>query len=132
MSSTTVDIVIVALLLAGLALFGLAMLGVALRFGPRRGFWNQPAAALRRPGRVTFVGLYALAAVHVLLGIVAATAVPGGGLGVLLVLAAMAAFYVLCAHSYALATGVTSRRGRPGGPQDPSSPDGPRQEAPAG
>ena len=78
------------MLLGGIALFGLAMLGVALRFGPRRGYFNQPAAALRRPGRGMFVAMYVLAALHVLLGVIAAVAVPGGGIGVLLVLVGIA------------------------------------------
>lgn len=112
MTGTTTDIVIVTLFLAGMALFGLAMLGVALRLGPRRGYFNQPAAALRRPGRRMFVSMYALAAAHVVLGIIAATAVPGGGIGVLLVLIAMAVFYVLCAHSFALASNLGRGRSR--------------------
>ncbi|MCW2925981.1 MAG: hypothetical protein JWM98_3385 [Thermoleophilia bacterium] len=111
MSSTHTDIAIVLLLLGGMAFFGLAMLGVVLRIGPRRGAFNQPAAALRRPGRGMFVSMYALAALHVVLGLVAAIAVPGGGIGVLLVLVGMAVFYVLCAHSFALAATLTRRRG---------------------
>lgn len=110
MTGTTTDIVIVVLLLAGFALFGLAMLGVALRVGPRRGTWNQPAAALARPGRGMFIAMYALALVHVVLGVIAAAAVPGAGVGVLVVLVAMGAFYVLCAHSFALASAVVRRR----------------------
>ena len=110
MHSSTVDIVIVSLLLGGMALFGLAMLGVALRVGPRRGTFNQPAAALRRPGRRMFASMYVLAAVHVALGLAVAIAVPGGGIAVLLVLVAMASFYVLAAHSFALAHSVASRR----------------------
>jgi hypothetical protein len=110
MSGTHTDILLAALFLAGIALFGLAMLGVALRVGPKRGTWNQPAAALVRPGRGMFVTMYVVAAVHVLLGLIAAIKVPGAGVGVLVVLVAMAAFYVLCAHSFALATRVAHRR----------------------
>jgi hypothetical protein len=115
METSTTDLVLVTAMLVGFALFGLAMLAVALRYGPRRGYWNQPAAALRRPGRFTFRGMYAVAIVHVVLGVVVAIAVPGAGIGMLLVLVATACFYVLCAHSFALATGtkrrVESRRG---------------------
>lgn len=104
------DTLIVALMLGGFALFALAMLGVSLRFGPRRGYWNQPAAALRRPGRGMFLSMYALAALHVLLGLIAAIAVPGAGIAVLLVLVATGAFYVLCAHSWSLAHTISRRR----------------------
>jgi hypothetical protein len=112
MDSITVDIIIAVLFLAGMALFGLAMLGVALRVGPRRGTWNQPAAALVRPGRRLFLAMYGLAALHVLVGLIAAFAVPGGEIDVLLVLVGAGAFYVLCAHSFALAHSVARRRAR--------------------
>lgn len=112
MDDTTTDLVIAAMMLVGFVLFALAMLGVALRFGPRRGTWNQPAAALVRPGRRLFISMYALAALHVVVGVIAAIAVPGAGLGVLVVLVATAVFYVLCAHSWSLATGVARRRAR--------------------
>jgi len=111
MTSTT-DTLLVIALLVGMALFGLGLFGAALRFGPRRGTWNQPAAALVRPGRVMFASMYALAAVHVVLGLIAALALPGGGIGVLGVLVAMGSFYVLCAHSFALAHAVVDRRSR--------------------
>ncbi|MCW2927000.1 MAG: hypothetical protein JWM86_968 [Thermoleophilia bacterium] len=106
------DIVLVTALFAGMILFALAMLGVSLRFGPRRGTWNQPAAKLVKPGRGMFVAMYTLAIAHVLLGLVAATMVPGGGLAVFVVLVAMATFYVLCAHSWALAHAVARKRQR--------------------
>lgn len=102
-------IIITVLLFGGFTLFALAMLGVSLRLGPRRGTCNQPAAALARPGRGMFITLYAIAALHVLTGIAIAAAAPGG-VGVLVVLVAMAVFYVLCAHSFALATSVAARR----------------------
>lgn len=112
MESTTTDIVLTALFLAGMALFGLALLAVSLRVGPRRGSWNQPAAMLRRPGRRMFVGMYAVAVLHVLTGLGIALFVPGGGIAIFLVLLAMAMFYVLCAHSWALANRVARRRER--------------------
>jgi hypothetical protein len=112
MSGTTTDILLAALFLAGIALFGLAMFGVALRVGPKRGTWNQPAAALVRPGRGVFIAMYAFAIAHVILGLIAAVKVPGAGAGVLVVLVVMAAFYVICAHSFALAARVTHRRHR--------------------
>ncbi len=110
MTGTTVDIIITVLFLVGMALLGLAMLGVSLRVGPTRGTWNQPAAALIRPGRRLFVAMYAIAALHVVAGIVTATLVPGGGLAMLVVLVAMGSFYVLCAHSFALAHAIARRR----------------------
>lgn len=110
METGILDILVVALVLGGFALFALAMLGVSLRVGPRRGYWNQPAAALRRPGRGMFLAMYGLAALHVLLGLVAALAVPGAGLGILVVLVATAVFYVLCAHSWSLAHSIARRR----------------------
>ena len=110
MSSLTIDIVLVALMFVGFVLFGLAMFGLALRVGPRRGTWNQPAAALARPGKRVFATMYLVAALHVVVGLVAATAVPGGGMPILIVLVATAVFYVLCAHSFSLAHGVMRRR----------------------
>jgi hypothetical protein len=95
MISTNTDIVLVTLFLVGMVLMGLAMLGVCLKVGPRRGYWNQPAAMLRRPGRGMFIAMYAFALGHVVLGLVAATQVPGAGIGVLVVLTAMGSFYVL-------------------------------------
>ena len=112
MESTTTDIVLVALFLAGMALLGVALLVLVLRVGPRRGYWNQPAAELRQPGRRMFVAMYALAAVHVVLGLVAALAVPGGGIGIFLVLLATGAFYVLCAHAWSVARAIARRRDR--------------------
>ena len=112
MTGTTIDILFVALFLGGMDLFGLAMLGVALKFGPRRGFWNQPAAMLRRPGRRMFVSMYSLAALHVATGIGIAITMPYGGVGVLVVLCAIAVFYVLCAHSWVIAHSVARRRSR--------------------
>ncbi|MCW2960144.1 MAG: hypothetical protein JWM90_531 [Thermoleophilia bacterium] len=110
MESTTTDLVLVAAMLALFVVFGVAMLAVALRYGPKRGTWNQPAAAFRRPGRFTFRGMYAVAIVHVLLGIIVTVAVPGAGIGILLVLIFTGCFYVLCAHSFALASGIQRRR----------------------
>lgn len=104
------DIIVVTMLMGGMLLFALAMLGVALRFGPRRGTWNQPAAALVRPGRRLMIAMYLVAGIHVLLGIIVAARVPGAGIGVLLVLVATAVFYVLCAHSWSLAASIARRR----------------------
>lgn len=112
MDSSTTDIVLVSLFMLGMALFALAMFAVALRVGPKRGFWNHPAAALRRPGRRVFVGMYAIAILHLLTGLGAALLVPGGGIGIFLVLLATAVFYVLCAHSWAIAHAGARRRDR--------------------
>src|SRR5687767_11231029 len=99
----TTDIVITVLLFVGFLLFALGMFGAALRFGPKRGTWNQPAAALVRPGRKMFVTMYLIAAVHAAVGLVLAFTVPGGGPAIFFVLLFMGGFYVLCAHSFALA-----------------------------
>ena len=112
MISEATDIVLVVLFLLGMALFGLAMLAVALRAGPRRGYWNQPAAMLRQPGRRLFLGMYGIAALHVLTGLGVYLLVPGGEIGIFFVLLAAAVFYVLCAHSWALAHAVKRRRER--------------------
>lgn len=109
MEATTLDVVLVAAMLAFFVVFGLVMLAVALRYGPKRGTWNQPAAAYRRPGRFTFRGMYAGAIIHVVLGIIVLIAVPGAGIGILLVLVATGCFYALCAHSFALASGIQRR-----------------------
>lgn len=105
----TIDVALTAAMLLGFVLFGLAMYALTLRVGPRNGHWNQPAAMLRPTGRRVFIALYAFAAVHVAIGLVAALAIPGGSLDVFVVLAAMAAFYVLCAHSWSIAYAVARR-----------------------
>ncbi len=112
MISETTDIVLVVLFLAGMALFGLAMLALVLRVGPRRGYWNQPAAALRRPGRRVFLGMYGVALLHVLVGLGVALFVPGGSIAIFCVLLGAAVFYVLCAHSWTLAHSLARRRAR--------------------
>lgn len=112
MSDATTDIVIAALTMLGFALFALAMFGVALRYGPRRGTWNQPAAAFMAPGGRMRVSLYVLAAAHVLGGIGIAIFAPGGGVAIMVVLLVMAGFYVLCARSLDVAERMQRRRSR--------------------
>ena len=112
MSSHTLQLIGAAALLLGFCVFALAMFGVALRFGPRRGSWNQPAAALRAPGRRMSWGLHAVALLHVVAGVVLAAKVPGGGAAVLVVMVLMAVFYELCAYSFTLANSVALRRRR--------------------
>jgi hypothetical protein len=111
MLTTTLDLTLTVVLLIAFIVFALAMLGVALRWGPRRGTWAQPAASLRRPGRATALAMYSMAALQLVAGIVAATQIPGVGTGVLLVCAACSGFYVLCAVSYSLAMRVSRPRG---------------------
>lgn len=108
--STTTSTILAAAFLLGMALFGLAMLVLVLRLGPARGFLNQPAAALRKPGGTLVVALYVLAVLHVLAGISIVVAVPGSGIGIIFVNAAMAGFYVLCANAYSLARSASRRR----------------------
>jgi hypothetical protein len=112
MISTTTDIVLTVLFLLGMALFGLAMLALVLRVGPRRGFWNQPAAELRRPRPRVIGWLYVFAAVHVLLGLYVTFFIEPHQVGVLIVLVLTAGFYVLCGHAYQLAHAVVDRRER--------------------
>lgn len=109
MVTVTTDLLLVTAFLVAMALFGVVLLAVVLRVGPKRGTWNQPAAALRRPGRITFRGVYLLAIVHVIAGIGIALRAPGDGTAMLVLLVVMACFYVLMAHSYALAMRVTRR-----------------------
>jgi len=113
MESHTTQLLGAAGLLLLFLLFALAMLWLVLRFGPRRGNFNQPAAALRPTGRKLTWGLHAVALLHVVCGIVLAAAVPGGGVAVLVVLVLMACFYELCAYSFSLANSVAARRRRP-------------------
>lgn len=84
----------------GIALFMFTFYVLTLRFGPRRGYFNQPAAALRAPGRRMVTALYAVAAVHVVLGAVVWLSAPGSnGLvwGALLIGIAMGGFFLACA-----------------------------------
>ncbi len=112
MPTTTTDVILTIMFLLGMALFGLAMLAVALRVGPRRGFWNQPAANLRHPGSRVIVGLYVFAFVHLALGLYITFFIEPQEFGVLVVCVLMAAFYVLCGHSYQLAHRVARGRAK--------------------
>lgn len=105
----TSDKLVAILLLAGFVLFALGMLGACLRWGPRRGSWNQPAAALARPGRRMFWSMYGVAILHVLAGVGLAIFVPGGGVAIFLVLLGMATFYAIAAHSWSLGMRVAHR-----------------------
>src|SRR4051812_31485849 len=102
MITTATATALVALLLLAIILVALGMFGITLRL-VRRGLYAQPAAALRRPGRPMLLLMYVLAALHVIAGLIAAFVVPGGGIDILVVLLAMAAFYVLFASGYSLA-----------------------------
>ncbi len=110
--TTTTDVILTIVFLLGMALFGLAMLALVLCVGPRRGFWNQPAAVLRRPGGRVVIGLYVFALVHVLLGLWVTFFIEPQDFGVLVVLVATACFYILCGHAYAFAHAVVRRRER--------------------
>lgn len=112
MSILTAQLLGAAGLLLLFILFALGMFVLALRFGPKRGSWNQPAAKLRPTGRKLAWGLHLVTLLHVVAGIVLAVKVPGGGVAVLVVLIVMACFYELCAYSFRLATSVTARRRR--------------------
>lgn len=97
-------------LLVAFVFVGLGMLVVALRFGPRRGTWNQPAARFREPGVSLRWTMYLFGLAHVGLGVVAMRAV-GDQLawGVLAVSIGAGAFYVACGKSLALATALSRR-----------------------
>jgi hypothetical protein len=83
---------------------------LVLKFGPKRGDWNQPAAKLRAPGRRLRIALYVVAGLHVVAGVVAAFAAPGGGVGVVLVGVAAGGFYVLLAEVMRVASLATRVR----------------------
>ena len=93
--------------------FWVVFVVAVLRFGPRRGQWNQPAAELRPPGRRTRIALYVTAAVHVVVGVVAALASPGTafwrGTGLVIVALAAAVFYVACAECMRIAARIARR-----------------------
>jgi hypothetical protein len=105
----TTDILLTGLLFVFFILFALAMLVLCLRFGPRRGYWNQPAAGLVRPGRRMFRSLYAVAILHVLVGAGLALFAPGGGPVIFLVLLGTGAFYAVAAHSWTVGTRTMHR-----------------------
>lgn len=90
--------------IAAFAVLAFAFYALTLRYGPRRGTWNQPAAALRRPGWKLGTVLYATGVAHGVTGIWAAGAVPGPvEPGVALIGIAMCLFYVSCAHVMSIA-----------------------------
>jgi hypothetical protein len=109
MTSETAQLVAIAftfLLMAGL---GVALLIVTIKVSPRA---TRRDLRLRRPGKRTRGGMYAVALLHVLAGVIVVTQVPGAGFGIFLVCLAAACIYWLMAEAYALMlrTGL-----RPGG-----------------
>lgn len=108
--------VLATLMLAGFVLLGIALYATTNRFGPVRGFLWQPAARFRAPGAAIALVMYAVAALHVLAGVVLMFALPDGVVwSVLLVTLAIAGFYVLLGASGTLAErreAVARRRAR--------------------
>jgi hypothetical protein len=98
----------VAIVVFILALTALAL--VVFRYGPRRGAWNQPAAAYRSPGRRARLALMVVAALHVIVALGIAIRVDGAGVGIVLVGIGAGAFYALCAQSLRLAEVAQRRR----------------------
>lgn len=93
-------LIAVVISVVGIVLFLLAFYALTLRFGPGRGNFNQPAAALREPGTRVVRTLYVVAALHVLMGAIVWLAAPGfNGLvwGALLIGIAMGGFFLACA-----------------------------------
>lgn len=108
----------IAILILGAFMLGMFVL--ALRFGPRRGYWAQPAAKFEAPGRKLAIVLYCIAGLHVLAG-VAASAADSIGPSVIVVAVAAALFYVGCAQAMSLAgwlgRAVDRRHGREAAPR---------------
>ena len=108
----------VSLVLLGFVVTMLVMYALVLRFGPRRGNWNSPAAAFRDPGRAIEVVLLVIAAVNAISGVVLAVALPSGvRLGAFIVCVAMAVFYVAMSQASRIAraaAGVNRRANQAG------------------
>lgn len=98
----------IATAVMALALTALGIL--VLRFGPRRGDWNNPAAVYRAPGANVRKALLALALLTLIVGIIATISVSDGRLGILLVAAALAAVYLAMASSATIARRAITRR----------------------
>jgi hypothetical protein len=82
---------------AGFGLLCLAMFVLALRFGPRRGTWAQPAAKFVPPGRKLAWTLYAFGLAHVALGVAATGPVDGANaVATVVIETVMGLFYVAC------------------------------------
>lgn len=93
----------------GIALLAAVLLALSVllwRFGPRRGAFMQPAAALRPVGTPVAVMLYVLAAVQLLIAVLVAIRLGEDGpvWGLIVVAAVMALIYVAFAHAWALGT----------------------------
>lgn len=102
--------------IGGLVVAFLASLGglyaLTLRFGPRPGRWNQPAAAFRAPGAALAWTMYGVGTLHVGLAIVAAAKLDLGGQGWQLILigAATGLFYAACGGALTIATRLAFMR----------------------
>lgn len=93
-----------------MTVFLVALYVLALRFGPRRGTWNQPAAGFRAPRRWLVVLLLGLATAHVAAGVIAMIVAPRSGVLVGLVSVMAAGGYALFAASGVLAVRMQRRR----------------------
>lgn len=81
-----------------------------LRYGPRRGYWSQPAAKLRRPGNGVVVAIWVVAAIHVVLGTAVMLSTRSSlGVGVFFITLGMAAIYAMFALCMQIAS-IANRR----------------------
>jgi hypothetical protein len=87
----------------------LALGAMVLRFGPRRGYWNQPAAVLRPVRSWLRISMWSIGAVHVVVGIGVAIAVPGAGFAIVAVCAGMGGIYVLFGEAWAAGKRIAQR-----------------------
>lgn len=104
-----------AVTLLGFALFGALLYVLTLRFGPRRGYFNQPAAKFRPPGTRVRTALYVIAVLHLVAGLVGFVAIPDDGVSpsILIVALLAAGFYVACAQALTLVGTFSRRRAEP-------------------
>ncbi|MBC7644350.1 MAG: hypothetical protein H7123_04430 [Thermoleophilia bacterium] len=89
-----------------------ALYAATLKYGPRRGYWNQPAARLRAPGRQLVIALWIFAALHAVAGLAMMVFSDTYGLSVFIVSLLMGGFYGAMAMVMQIAT--IAQRKQPG------------------
>lgn len=107
MTSTTVQLAMLALTFLLMAGLGVVLLIVTIKVSPRA---TQRDVRLRRPGKRTRGGMYFVAALHILTGIVIAVNMPSAAVSIMVVCVASACIYALMAESYALMARTGSLR----------------------
>lgn len=106
-------VAVVAFAVVALVMFG-AMVFASIRIGPRRGLWNQPAAAFRTPPRTMSITLILVGVAQLVALVGSAVAISSAGIGarigLVVIGCAVLGVYFLMAVAGSLAPRLARRR----------------------